>query len=320
MGKHERQLIEKAEKIIVKILKAKKLNDSDKKNHWINHAIAIAKELRKDFKKIDSVKHLGNRYDNTGDISLISKGKKFFLEIKMSDKKAGIGTMANISQNALTDNYLFEGNIESWSEFRENKKHDIWVNNFLDRYNNYPKIITRIRNTVKKKEEKARYLRELSKKGNKKAKTILDSIQKKDKEEKIDYLCYLNAQKQRTEIIKRFFILTALGIHNQKIVNDLINNKEVLKETQNLIVYYANIYKGNIVTKKENVGERVAKIIKKYSKFKIIFPKDLTHCKIIGIRGKISESLLQIVFHWKNIAQGIKTPCLNIFDLTNKID
>jgi len=52
------------------------------------------------------------------------------------------------------------------------------------------------------------------------------------------------------------------------------------------------------------------------SDFKIIFPKGLTHCKIIGIKGEVSRPLLQIVFHWKNIAQGIKTPCLNIFDLT----
>jgi len=320
MGKHERALIEKAEKIIVKILKSRRVSEAETKNHWFIHAYSVAEKIHTDFPKIESVSHLGNRYDNTGDILLISKGKKFFLEIKMSDTKAGVGTMANISQNALTDNRLFKGNVESWSEFRKDKKHDIWVNNYLDRYSDYPKIITGIRNPAKRKEEKARYLRKLREKGNKKAKIILDSIHKKDKKEKIDYLRYLSAQKQRPEIIKKFFVLIALGIHNQKILNDLMKNKELLREVQNLIVYYANTYKGDIVVKKEDVGEMITKILKKYSEFKIIFPKGLTHCKIVAVRGKIGESLLQIVFHWKNIAQGIKTPCLNIFDLTNKID
>jgi len=56
--------------------------------------------------------------------------------------------------------------------------------------------------------------------------------------------------------------------------------------------------------------------VKILNDFKIIFPDNKTHCKIVGIGGNSVEPLLQIVFHWKNIAQGIKTPCLNIFDLT----
>lgn len=319
MGKHERELIEKAEKIIIKIL-SQKISEIDKKNRWFVHACYLAGTIHANFPKFDSISHLGNRYDNIGDILLISGGKKFFLEIKMSDTKAGIGTMANISQNALTDNHLFKGNIKSWSDFRVDKKHDKWVNNYLDQYSNYPKIILSIKNPTKKKEEKARYLRKLSKKGNKKAKVILGNIQKKDKKEKIDYLNYLFVQKQQPEIIKNFLILTILGIHNQKILKDLINKDNLLKEIQNLIIYYANLNKGRVLIRKEDIGKRITEILKNYSDFKIVFPRGLTHCKIVGINGKISKSLLRIVFHWKNIAQGIKTPCLNIFDLSAKTD
>lgn len=313
MGKHERALIEKAEKIIVKILKSEKLTGADTENHWFVHARAIAKKIKADFPRIDSVSHLGNHYDNTGDVLLTFDGEKSFIETKMSDTKTGIGTMANISQNALTDNGLFEGNVKNWSSFRADKKHDKWVNSCLDQYGGYPKIIIGIENSAKRKEEKAKYLRKLSKKGNKKAKIILDNIQKRDKKEKVDYLEYLNNQKQQSENIKKFFVLIIIGVHKQKILKDLIGKKNLLAEVRNLFIYYANSHDGKVIIRREDAGEKIAKILKKYLGFKIVFPKGLTHCKIIGIKGKMDEPLMQIVFHWKNIGQGIKTPCLNIF-------
>ncbi len=318
MGKHERQLIEEAERIIVKLLSSQKLSGSDKKNHWFKHAVFLAKRIKRDFPKITLAYHLGNRYNNTGDILVISKGKKFFIEIKMSDTKLGIGTKANISQDALTENYLFMGKTKSWSRFRQGKNHDKWVNDYLSQFERYPREISKIANPTTQKEEKARYLRKLAKKGNKKAKSILDDIQKKDKKEKIEYLTHLSNQKQQKKIVKGFFILITLGIHRKEELENLIKKDNFFQEIQNLFVYYGNSYKGKIIIRRENVGKRIKKILKRYSDFKIIFPKGLTHCKIAGVRGKVFKPLLQIVFHWKNIAQGIKTPCLNIFDLTDR--
>ena len=148
MGKHERQSIEEAEKIVVKILKKQNLNFSDKKNHWFAHAIAIAKRIVKDFPNIASASHLGNRYDNTGDILILSKGNEFFIETKMSDTKTGVGTKANISQDALTENHLFEGQPKSWSEFRQMKKHEKWVNDYLDQFAAYPNNILNITDSL----------------------------------------------------------------------------------------------------------------------------------------------------------------------------
>lgn len=315
MGKHERKSIEEAEKIIVKILSSKTLNGFDKRNHWFNHAFSIAKRIKKDFPKITLARHLGNSYDNTGDIMIIFNGKKFFIEIKMSDTKSGIGTKANISQDALTENYLFTRNIKSWSKFRQEKNHDKWVNDFLNQFTNYPQNILKITNPATQKEEKARYLRKLAKKRNKKAKSILDDIQKKDKKEKIEYLTYLSSQKQQKKMIKRFFILITLGIHRKEELENLIKKDDFFQKLKNFFVYYSNFNKGKIVIRKEDAGKRIEQILKKYSDFKIIFPVKVSHCKIVGVKGKNSKQLLQIVFHWKNIAQGIKTPCLNIFDL-----
>jgi len=97
-----------------------------------------------------------------------------------------------------------------------------------------------------------------------------------------------------------------------------VKKDNFFQEIQNLFVYYSNFYKGKIIIRNEDVGKRIKKILRKYPDFQIIFPKGLTHCKIVGIKNGVPTSLLQIVFHWKNIAQGIKTPCLNIFDLTDK--
>ena len=315
MGKHERQSIEEAEKTIVKILNSQNLNDFDRKNHWFSHASSIAERIKKDFINITSARHLGNRYDNTGDILIISKKNKFFIETKMSDTKSGIGTKANISQDALTEYHLFMGKVKSWSRFRQEKNHDKWVNDFLNQFTNYPQNILKITDSTLQKEEKARYLRKLANK-NKKARDVLNNIHGKDKKEKIKYLVYLNNKRQQKKMVKRFFILIILGIHRKEELENLIKKDNFFQEIQNLFVYYGNVSKGRIISRREDVGERIKKILEKYSDFKIIFPKGLTHCKIIGVKEKDFKPLLQIVFHWKNIAQGIKTPCLNIFDLT----
>ncbi len=317
MGKHERKQIEDAEKIIVKFLNSQKLTASDKENYWIKHAFAIAKKIREDFPNIKKACHLGNRYDNTGDILVFSNGKEFFIETKMSDTKTGIGTKANISQDALTENFLFKNNPKSWSEFRRDKKHEDWVNEYLNRFKKYPKHILKITNPILQKEEKARHLRELKKRNDKTAANILNLIHERDKKEKIEYLNYLKVQKQQKEMIKRFFVLITLGSQLKEELEKLIKSEGFFKEAQNLFVYYSNILRNRVIVRKEDVGEKVRRILEKFLDFEIIFPRNVTHCKIIGIKKNGSkEPLLQIVFHWKNIAQGIKTPCLNIFDLT----
>lgn len=233
----------------------------------------------------------------------------------MSDTKTGTGTKANISQNSLTKNHLFTGRIESWSQFRQRKKFDKWVNQSLNMFSRYPQRILTISSSTTQKEKKARHLRRLKTRGYRVAKNILDSIARKDREYKIEYLDYLSGCRQDEEKVKRFLILIIAGIHTEEALSNLINNNNLFLEIKNLFIYYANCYKGNIIIRREKTEDKIKKILEKYSSFKIIFPKKLTHCKIVGIKNGTSKPLLQIVFLWKNIAQGIKTPCLNIFDL-----
>ena len=118
-------------------------------------------------------------------------------------------------------------------------------------------------------------------------------------------------------MIKRFFILLEMGIHKDEEIRDLIVKDDFFQEIQNLYVYYVNYDGKGILIRKEDIGNKIQREIKKFSDFKIIFPKLKTHCKIISITKKGDIPLLQIVYHWKNVSQGIKTPCLNIFDLTS---
>jgi len=315
MGKHEHDIIEEAEKIIVKILNGHKITPKDKNNPWYCHALSIAMQISADYPNFKSAKHLGNRYDNTGDILLKLPSDELYLEIKMSDTKSGIGTKANISQDALTENKLFIGDVISWSSFRKAKNHELWVSKYLNLFNKYPKKIINISNGKAQIEEKARYLRDRKIK----IKNILKKISEEDRKEKLEYLNYLCQQKQNSEMIKRFYILLMLGIHKKEFIADLINKEGFFDEVKNLLIYYGNRSKGDIMVRKEDVGENIGKFLKSSSVFKIVFPVSVTHCKIIKInQDKKKEELLQVVFHWKNIAQGIKTPCLNIFDLNSK--
>lgn len=318
MGKHERESIEEAEKIIVKLLNNKDLSKSDLNNHWFKHAQVLAERIRKDFSTISFAKHLGNDYATIGDISFIAGGHEVIIEVKMSDTKSGRGTQANISQNALTENKLFKSQTDSWSEFRNENQHDLWVMNYLDKFKEYPAKILNIKNAQQSKDEKARYLRKLKKK-NKVAAQILVNIQQRDREEKEKYLLYLSKHKQIPENVRRFFSLIVLGIHKKEKMSALLNSDTFIKKAQELTLYYSNLSKGEIIVTTQDVGISLKKIFSKFQYFQINFSSGVTNCKLVGIdSNKKSTPLLQIVLHWKNIAQGIKTPCLNIFDLYSK--
>lgn len=188
----------------------------------------------------------------------------------------------------------------------------------MNSFPRYPEKILKITNSTLQREEKGRYLRNLKKKRNKQAIEILNKIHEKDREEKIEYINYLKGQKQQEEMIKRFLILITLGIHTVGILEDLIKNDNFFQEVKNLFVYYSNVSRDRVIVRRENAGNRVKEMVENFSGFKVVFPDNVTHCKIIGIKNGGEHPLLQIVFHWKNIAQGIKTPCLNIFDIITK--
>lgn len=126
------------------------------------HICILANKIKEDFSNIKKTYHLGN-YNSLGDIFIETPEKKYFIEIKMSYTRTGIGTQANISQNALILNGLFEKDTLHWSDFRVKLNHSYWVNKILNMFKDYPKEIILIKNKILQFEEKARYLRDIKK-------------------------------------------------------------------------------------------------------------------------------------------------------------
>ncbi|MHA1413650.1 MAG: hypothetical protein ACTSO4_13670 [Promethearchaeota archaeon] len=330
--KPERQEIENAEKIIVDILKKKRISPDQKKNKWINHCFKLAEVIRKDFPEIQEVIHIGNIYhgEEVGDIKLLLKNNPnwIYIEIKMSESKKSKGTLANISQDALTTSKLFKSNdILSWSKFREKNDFNQTILNILNRYKDYPNKLNK--GTVdQQKIAKGAYLKKLfcnftgikknisnvaCKYANvpkiKEIALIICDIIKKAKEDKINYLKYLSQFKQNKENLKKFIIAMLIGYHTKEQLSYILKipYEKILKILEKYYVYYTNEISGNIKISKDNVGNEVREIITK--DVKIIFPEKQTNC-IVQSNGL---NLLRIVLHWKNKFQGIQTPCLNIF-------
>ncbi len=333
LGKPEREEIERAEKITADILNKTEITTKQKENKWIDHCYELVKEINKDFNPIQSAKHIGNIYSGNeiGDIKILARDSQnyFYVELKMSESKAGKGTLANISQDALSKTHLFLlENILSWSEFRKRNRYSETILNELNKYKHYPSNLN-TGSISKQIVAKGTYLRNkfqevIPDAGENIANIICDYINdpkikdiasiiceiiKIAKNDKINYLKYLSQLKQNPESIKKFVIAMLIGYHTGKRLNHILGiaYKEIFKILDRYSVYYTNEKSNKITVSKDKLGEEIKAIIE--SNIKIVFLEDQTNLLIESNDKKI----LRVVFHWKNVFQGIKTPCLNIF-------
>ena len=334
MGKHERQEIENAEKILVDLLNKKDLSHTQKINKWITHCFELEKVIRSDFDTIKSVEHIGNIYGKgeIGDIKILTENdpRWLYIELKMSETPRGKGTLANISQDALTNSKLFFGdNLFSWNNFRNNKHFDHKVIDELNKYNKYPDLLNR-GSTNSQISKKAVFLKKkiqnflglshrasianmicshIKTKGIAEIAQICCNIINMAREDKISYLNYLSKITQNEENIKKFAIAMLIGYHTKNQLNHIlsIHYYEILKILESYYVYYTNEKSGKVRVSSDDLGKDISQILQQ--NLRIEFPKEQTNCLI----KSDNKTILRIVFHWKNKFQGIETPCLNIF-------
>jgi len=331
MGKHERLEIENAEKLVVDLLNKKVITEEQRKNKWFNHAKYLKRVIIDNFGKILASEHVGNTYSEgeIGDVKILTESSKnwVYIELKMSESKKGKGTLANISQDALTTSNLFKSKqIQSWSKFRNNNGFGKIILDKLNQYKEYPgnldggSINRQIIN-------KGAHLKKLFKiftgknmianivcnyvKNPKisEVASIICSIINYAKENKINYLEHLKQFEQNPEYIKKFIIAMLIGYHNQDQIKFILNlpYNDILKILDTYFVYYTNERNGNIIVSTDNLGKEIQRIID--NDVRITFLKDQTNCIIqSGV-----NNILRVVLHWKNKFQGIQTPCLNIF-------
>ena len=116
--------------------------------------------------------------------------------MKASESKEGKRTLANISQNAITEYNLIRGeNILSWSAFRNLNNFEKQVERFLDLY---PYILPMDFFT------KARFIRNRAGKHDPKAVIIKRYIEKIAKHNKKTYLDYIGKYPANEENLKKF--------------------------------------------------------------------------------------------------------------------
>jgi hypothetical protein len=329
MGKFERGEAEKLERDVVNLLN----NATIGAPHRCSQR--VAERIRGDF-NVRRAEFIGRSYDEPGNIKLLlADGRIAYVELKLVE--SGKGTRANLGQDALTKFRLFRGDgVLSWSMFRKKTGFDNAVLEKLRSYNYYDR--TRLlKYKGSEKEKRARYLRDLlrPKSGEavetavmraltspdpkiKEATRIVGEILELARLDKLKYLEHLKTLEQDPEAIRKFSILILLGVHKE----------DVMERAYSYFDHFiGSLLKGNFVYRTYYVRKRDCEVcvedltsligkLLKIKDFRITFPENETNCIIEFLDPDSGEwrKLLRVVFHWKNVFQGIATPCLNIFD------
>lgn len=316
MGKYERRDIELMEKNVVRVLMSKKplITPAHK---WYGHMLGFVKFIKKTYPSFKKVQHIGNKYSGLrGDIKIYKKsGAVEYIELKASETEFGRGTLANISQNAVTEYGLIinkeEEEILSWSELRKTKKFRDRVESFLNTFK-YPRKVDFY--------DKARVIRKMAKKGNLRAMAIKRLISKLAKKDKKEYINHIRQFQVNEENLKKFLFCMLNGIHVKKDISNFMAKIKVgnLRKSSALTTtLYGNVKKGKIVVTREK--NKIGILLNRYENFKFSFPEETgdtiytyVSCNRKG-KNKRDIKILGLVYHWKNIFQGIKTPCINVF-------
>lgn len=330
MGKFERGEAEKLERDVVGILNGQNLKEVHR------CAKSLATLLKRDFPGIIGAEFIGRSYEEPGDVKLrLKDGNVVYVELKLLT--AGKGTRANIGQNALTEFGLFTGDaVVSWQYFRKEKGFDEKVLKLLRSYNYYDRsALAKYKGNEKVK--KAMYLRDPLKprpgeavekavernKNNQdprvsEAARVVGEILKLAREDKLDYINYLKGLQQNRDNIKKFSILILLGIHKEDVMKSFMSlfNRLIEKLKEGSFIYRTYyVYKSSCRVEAEDLTRLITKLLRA-DDYRIAFPQGETNV-IIEFKDPDTgcwDKLLRIVFHWKNVFQGIATPCLNIFD------
>lgn len=323
MGKHERHKAEICEYLISKALEHNEnvLSEMVDEN-YIKLSIEIIDRITEDY-GVDSVQKVGNDYDSIGDIMINANSGKVFVEIKITESG---GTLGNISQDALT-NYGIIREAMSWSEFRSEKNHYDWVEEYLNRFD-YPDSV-REDDTKTSIYDRAKYLKNEINCGRGKktenvarrvlsgsndqdettaARIILDIIDRAKKQRK-EYIRYLSDKQINEEKLRKFTYLLLSGYATEDDIRERldmsIHNIDGY-DKYDYVVY--NGYKDSMEVNKEDKNERV-EILLGEKDVDIKFPEGQSGFNVT-VDGK---KVLRAQFHWKNKFQGIETPCINIF-------
>jgi hypothetical protein len=328
MGKSERELVKKAEQIVCKLLNEESLTAEDRRHELFSLCRSFATKLKADFPTIQRARHIGNEYKTVGDIRLELRGGGIkFIELKFLDEEGGTGTLANISQDALTQYGLIEA--ESRSDFLKRKRHYEWVADEFRKVPGYSNLPAHVKQS--RIHEVAGELKELIGVGRRNAEFIarevladrsalkqkrlaaqaIINITKRDRNEKIEYIRDLKQASAsiNRERLKRFTLLLLTGNHTADLITEEIEKPiETWINRDDYEIYYG--YKGSGEVVREDMAHVRSLANCEYD---LEFRDDQVNIIVFRTCAGARTDTLRIVVHWKNKFQGIQTPCLNIF-------
>ena len=324
------------------------LKDNDRNNPLFYVAKSLAGEIKRDFKKINRCEYIGNTFAERGDL-IIYCPKKEYIELKfITSSKSGKGTLANTSQNILSE-YNLVNDVIGWLEWRKKNNYEEKALAILNDGIEYTNFQTEeIFNTEKVLDQnseieiKARILRAKIKKFAADQKIIFKSLPSFIKKMEDDNSYYslansdvrkaINSCKTVIELARndlqgylrycrkkdinraqflKFIVLLKSGFHTTPLINANISLS--LERAKELVNNYRIYY---YYTPRDE-GDRIKKELPK--KIKEYFPDNIKDLKIIFDKEGIwifnkDVKIMYLKFHWRNVFFGISTPSVEIFD------
>ena len=308
MGKEERVYVEMMERNVVSELNNRPLDNLDQND--LNRVKDLALFIKSNY-EFKSAEHIGNTYGTSiGDIKLIGI-KDIFIELKFL--KRGTGTRANISQDALTNNNLFSQSPLSWSQFREQNNFSEHIFGLLINCQCYGIDILQLPLTSANIQKLGRIVRDKSE-FDVNVQRVKNKISDYANKNKLEYIRYLSSHDYHKDFIKKFAVLLLMGRHTSDSLNEFkkYDFQETLdKIPDNYEIVYVLKKAGHDIYKTEKLYKFINKI-ESYD-VRLSFPEDETNITIDFLKDGSWIKTIRFSYHWKNVFQGIQTPCLNVF-------
>jgi len=246
----------------------------------------LKREIIEKFPGVNRLEFIGTRHQEPGDIKVFKdNGVLGFAEIKTSLKTKS-GTLANKGCASISNIF---NNLEPYHTFVKNTMYS--GKNYWQKVRELLKV-----NPLKNKPDEELYTKAREERDKKNSNALL-TINALDKENKRKYINLMKEKYEKGEYNKEALF---------SLVSDLlkgINTKAQEKFRSNIIkTFLVNTNNGFVMLQSDKV-----KISKE--NLGMSFLPEITSFFVTNN----GEKILRFTLHWKNIAQGIKTPCFNIF-------
>lgn len=335
-------MAKKNEELLVCDIFNNTLSPEDSTNPLYSIAVKIHTILFAKFPDILSAEYTGKDHSTRGDIKLCrNDGSTLEIELKVLKTKNSKGTLANITQDILSEQKIYKDAI-GWSTWRDTNQYDHFVMEALkkipiteddvfnaigekipvdtrlkvEQFGRVAKYLlneTATRLNIRKKQMPS-ILRALNSvdpnKLSLKDKTTLESVEfiiKHARQDLTGYLTDCGNKDIDTGNLAKLVTCLKCGYHTQKLLTDYmeksIDQIEESCDNYNILYYYPKS-DSYVFEDKANIVEWLSGLDK------------LTACVDgeslwVFIDGK---KTLQFKFHWRNVFFGISTPSVEVFD------